>query len=556
MSTASVPNHTEHHVGVDVDAVGSSEDPPSTQEERIMNPLSDILDLLSSPLLFYPVAPPLKNDVRASESDVSDDCRRLRPIATEELLHTAATGIMRLVESYRGYSIYAQHFLQSDPWPTTSSKHLECSDSLRLNAVVNAKQLCSLISTIGTILTAATSAKNSNSASGPSSTGAKGALWSRLALEAAVKTSQVRGILTAAVDTLHKSLLISSDEEVLEASRKLLPQLLSCLSNCYSDASDPLCLSFSSDDVLNHGQLSSQQHTRIFTVKDGLTAARGTGSFRNNLGQILALSCQNASDNYIQNLRRVLTHKLSKRSVQRETPTGKELIDGGVADVLSEGDVILVAGAVTALGSIAQALTAWEGELSVTDAPNSNSRCEVSSDVIHRPLLDTLISIQKLDASCSTELKQPFATETHSPRNAIVDLKIVALRTLKVLAASGLLTSSTENKSGLPIDTGSTPSGESLHSSTALAKGDVIPTSHDVVEIVLFSLMSIVRNYGLDEVSKVSATKNDRSSPSSKVVAASIDVLSTACLSSTSEGTDPIYLPLVMNACQYYRIPG
>jgi hypothetical protein len=507
------------------------------------NLLRNVLELISSPLLSYPREPSLadKKEVNEKNSMNTEEERnksepRLRSVACEELLHTAAVGVKSLVSKTHKYSFDGQYFLQSDPWPIISWG----IDQTQLSDTVNSNLLCEIITSVGKILES--TQLSNRKCSGPH-TVAKGALWSKLAAADALRESQARGILAASSDLLHKCLLCTRDASVLKCSQSLMPKLLALLSDCYSNPADPFSLAFVPTYLPSTSTAIDQSNSE--RERDTIDGARRSGCFRTHLSQTIAMTCQNADENFMSNLFRVMNHKLSKLSGKAEGSMDVDSTGSSTGQTkstaisLSEDDLIVIAGSITALGSISEALASWRlfGTAKVENAHTTESTIERSCN---QQVQDAVISILDFPAA-SSELAQLPSTigapkESTVARNPYVDLEIVALRVLKGLAASGLFSHTTRISSVVPSS--STP----VHFDEAIKEKRMT---------VLTTLSNMVRAYAArDSSGATRAAINGRSSSYSKIVAAAVDVLGTACLTGVTEGTQcsslsRIYIPLV-----------
>jgi hypothetical protein len=504
------------------------------------NLLRNVLELISSPLLSYPREPSLadkkevneKNSMKTEEESNKSE-PRLRSVACEELLHTAAAGVKSLVLKTHKYNFDGQFFLQSDPWPIISWG----TDQTQLSDTVNSNLLCEIITSVGNFLES--TQLTNRKCSGPH-TVAKGALWSRLAAADALRESQARGILAASSDLLHKCLLYTSDASVLKCSQSLMPKLLALLSDCYSNPADPFSLAFVPTYLPSTSTAIDQSSSE--RERDTIDGARRSGCFRTHLSQTIAMTCQNADENFMSNLFRVLNHKLSKLSGKAEGSMDVDSAGSSTGQTkstaisLSEDDLIVIAGSISALGSISEALASWRlfGTAKVEMAESTIERS------CNQQVLDAVISILDFPAT-SSELAQLPSTigapkESTVARNPYVDLKIAALRVLKGLAASGLFSYTTRIPSVVPSS--STP----VHFDEAVKEKRMT---------VLTALSNMVRAYATrDSSGATRAAINGRSSSYSKIVAAAVDVLGTACLTGVTEGTQycsllRIYIPLV-----------
>ena len=446
---------------------------------------------------------------------------KLRSIACEELLHTAAAGVKSLVSKALKYNFDGQFFLQPDPWSVISMGSMECD-------AVSSELLCEVIASVGKILesTQLTSKKSSGSHSV-----AKGALWTKLAAADALRESQARSILAASSDLLHKCLLFTSDASVLQFSQTLMPKLLSLLSECYSNPADPFSLAFVTTYLPATAAAVDQSSSE--KERDTTDGARRSGCFRTHLSQTIAMICQNADENFMSNLFRVLNHKLSKLSGKAESSMEEDPTPLSTsrqqtsARSLVEDDLIVIAGSISALGSISEALASWRTLGIAKDENNHTTEFSIERSC-NQQVLDAVISILDLPA-VSSELAQFPSTigapkESTVARNPYVDLKIVALRVLKGLAANGVFSYTT--RISYPLGS---PSSSTVPFDEATREQRLT---------VLSTLSNIVGAYATrDSSGATRGAINGRSSAYSKIVAAAVDVLGTACLAGVTEGT-------------------
>ena len=502
------------------------------KESNSMKILSDVLDLLTSSLLFYPLGISIGDSEDSStQSDVhvlpilspskaisadgdekSVTRGKLRPIASEELLHSAAIGIRQLVHTTLKYDFNEQFFLGTDTWPNMSITSLNRPIGLTINCHV----ICRVMTAIGVIFKSESLTKSKNISSSIET----GAARSKTALRDSLHKSQSRGIFSAGIDLLHKCLILNCDKEVLECSRTLLPTILPWLSKCYSDASDPFGVTTVSSDAFNNAAGSvklpdvSSTSTSDNTSGRQITSGRKVGCLRVQFGQIIALTCRNADQNYISNLYRILGHKLS------QLPNSKSSIicdmkDSVIASLnLNQDDQVLIAGVVTALGSITIALTTWNFNFRNLEKENkkkSEGDFEYQSNLVlkeYNSLLNIINIILNLPTK-KADVIMPTVTsigippiENNSTTANFTELKVVVLRVLRDLASSGLM---------------------------SVVSDDTHCTS--------VALVNIVRSYDQREaVDQGNAARNGRSSSMSMIVAAAIDALSTICVSGVKEG--------------------
>ena len=489
--------------------------------------LKNVLELISSPLLSYPQEPSStekkevhdKNYMNAEEERDKSELK-LRSIACEELLHTAAAGVKSLVSKTLKYNFDGQFFLQPDPWSVISMGNMQCD-------AMSSELLCEVIASVGKILesTQLTSKKNSGSHSV-----AKGALWTKLAAADALRESQARGILAASSDLLHKCLLCTSDASVLQFSQTLMPKLLSLLSECYSNPADPFSLAFVTTYLPATTAAVDQSSSE--KERDTTDGARRSGCFRTHLSQTIAMTCQNADENFMSNLFRVLNHKLSKLSGKAESSLEEDPTPLSTsrqqtsARSLVEDDLIVIAGSISAFGSISEALASWR-TLGIAKDENTHTAESAIERSCNQQVLDAVISILDLPA-VSSELAQLPSTigapkESTVARNPYVDLKIVALRVLKGLAANGVFSYAT--RISYPLGS---PSSSTVPFDEATREQRMT---------VLSTLSNIVGAYATrDSSGATRGAINGRSSAYSKIVAAAVDVLGTACLAGVTEG--------------------
>jgi hypothetical protein len=510
--------------------------------------LSNVLELISSPLLSYPQETAKKEDIERNSSNTEEERNKsepkLRSVACEELLHTAAAGMKCLVSKTRKYNFDGQFFLQSDPWPIISRDN----DQTLQGDTLNSKLLCEIVTSVGEILELMQ--LTNKKSSGPH-TVAKGALWTKLAAADALRESQARGVLAASIDLLHKCLLYTSDAPVLKCSQTLMPKLLSLLPDCYSNPADPYSLAFVPTSLPSTSTAIDQSSSE--KERDTTDGARRSGCFRTHLSQTIAMTCQNADENFMSNLFRVLNHKLSKLSGKAESSMDVDSTRSSTGQTqntaisLSEDDLIVIAGSISALGSISEALALWRSFETAKDEIGHITESNIERGC-NQQVLDAVISILAFPATSSELVQLPSTIgapkESTVARNPYVDLKIVALRVLKELAASGLFSYTT--RISLPVGSSSpTP----VHFDVAIKEKRMA---------VLTTLSNIVRAYASRDPS--GATRgaiNGRSSAYSKIVAAAVDVLGTACLAGVTEGTQRrslsrICVPLVF---VHYFIP-
>lgn len=491
--------------------------------------LRNVLELISSPLLSYPKENSLGNEeCNDKNSVIAEEGRnksepRVRSIACEELLHTAATGMKNLVSTTLKYNFDCQFFLQPDPWSIISMGN----DTPQLSNSLSMNLLCEIITSVGKILESTQLSKKKSS--GPHSV-AKGAMWTKLAAADALRESHSRGILATSSDLLHKCLLYTRDSSVLKYSQTLMPQLLALLSDCYSNPADPFSLAFVPTSLPATSTAIDQSSTE--KERDTTDGARRSGCVRTHLSQTIAMTCQYADENFMSNLFRVLSHKLSKLSGKAENGTEDDLTRSGIikehntVHSLAEDDLIVIAGSISALGSISEALASWRsfGTANTANTHTAESTIERSCN---QQVLDAIRSILDFSTT-STELTQLPSTigalkEPTVARNPYVDLKIVALRVLKGLAASGIFSYTTR----IPLSVGS--SSTPVHADEAMREKRMA---------VMSTLSNIVSAYTTrDSSAATRGSVNGRSSAYSKIVAAAVDVLGTACLAGVTEGT-------------------
>jgi hypothetical protein len=520
--------------------------------------LGSTLNLLSSSVLYHPE----KELVKSSEGKASNveshyeekGCTSSsgapRFIAIEELLHTAATGMRCLVSSTRGYDFNKDHFFAADSWPLIPQSNDASSHNEACAVKISTSQLSATVTAVGQILTSLSSLKPNNES--VSATAGKGAAQSKVALKTALLNAQTRRIIAAAADLLHKCLLISADSAVLECSRSLLPQVLNILPTCYSDLSDPFSLASLS---AMHSMKSPVQTQQSGSSADRVIRdeARDVGSLRSHLGQIIALSCQGADEYYITNLIRVLNHKLSKLSLSSVSVNGSATANNTISDdTLTESDLVLIAGAISALGSTAEGIFSWmngsEEHVQQYEVPKAQAQVQVkaqshqnSTGSQSKAIVDNICNLL-LDAT-STILNLSGTVPPQSTRNVgavkepvvekdrFGEIKIVALKILKDFAARGLL--KVHDKT--PTGTSDVKVDEmQISSSPPISTG----VSNTVRITKIFGyLVDNVKSFSQREASGVSNIPlNGRSTTSSKIAAAAIDVLSTACLVGVAEG--------------------
>lgn len=488
--------------------------------------LLDVLDLLTSSLVFYPfgstvggsedvftisdvhVLPVLNSPSKINETDRnSEGVRTLRPIACEEFLHSAAIGVRRLVYTTLKYDFNEHSFLATDSWPNISTASV---DDISNISTIRPPQLCRVMVAISDIFASISLTKNKSISSSIET----GAARSRTALKDALHNSQSRGILAAGIDLLHKCLQLKCDVEVLECSRSLLTSVLPWLSMCYSDPTDPFSLTSLSYDVSNsiNGSVKipdvSSTSSSDNTSGRQITSGRKVGCLRVHLSQIIALTCKNADQNYISNLYRILGHKLTQLPIPSSTFSMISDDTDNIIVSLNEDDQILISGVITALGSITVALTAWKSSSINCDGNSIVSR-QYQSSLIEKEcnsLLNIINVILKFVTKKSDKISASVTslplTEAAPLRVQFIELRIVALRVLRDIASSALLRSSTDN-----------------------------------TKCSLAALVSIIRSYDQDEAVKpCNGARNGRSSGLSMVVAAAIDALSTVCVSGVKEG--------------------
>ena len=524
--------------------------------------LGHILNLLASSVLYHPGKDLIKNnegrltttEIHHGETNRINSTGTPRFIAIEELLHTAATGMRCLVSSQCGYDFNKDFFFEADPWPLIPNSSNHESSIVKINTA----QLSSTITAVGQILTSLSLFESNDQ--GVSASIEKGAAQSKIALKTALLNAQTRRIIAAAADLLHKCLLLSADSTVLDRSRTLLPQMLNILPACYSDLSDPFSLASLSAMHFFKSQARLQQSgssvDRILRDE-----ARKIGSVRIHIGQIIALSCQNADENYISNLIRVLNHKLSKLSLSTLSDNGSATTNKTApTDALTESDLVLIAGTISTLGFTAECIAAWmyrseehvqhqdmtEEQIQVHRQHNSkNKQSKAIVDSICNLLLDTISSILNLTV---TVLPQPIrnAGSVKDPvieKDRFGEIKIVALNILRDFAARGLLKLTDKRLLSNLV-------GEGEGVKMNITPATIIATSNTGRITTIFDfLVDYVKSFSLREASGVSNTPiNGRSTSSSKIAAAAIDVLSAACLAGVAEGAVG---PLLINPYIY-----
>ena len=524
--------------------------------------LGHILNLLASSVLYHPGKDLIKNnegrltttEIHHGETNRINSTGTPRFIAIEELLHTAATGMRCLVSSQCGYDFNKDFFFEADPWPLIPNSSNHESSIVKINTA----QLSSTITAVGQILTSLSLFESNDQ--GVSASIEKGAAQSKIALKTALLNAQTRRIIAAAADLLHKCLLLSADSTVLDRSRTLLPQMLNILPACYSDLSDPFSLASLSAMHFFKSQARLQQSgssvDRILRDE-----ARNIGSVRIHIGQIIALSCQNADENYISNLIRVLNHKLSKLSLSTLSDNGSATTNKTApTDALTESDLVLIAGTISTLGFTAECIAAWmyrseehvqhqdmtEEQIQVHRQHNSkNKQSKAIVDSICNLLLDTISSILNLTV---TVLPQPIrnAGSVKDPvieKDRFGEIKIVALNILRDFAARGLLKLTDKRLLSNLV-------GEGEGVKMNITPATIIATSNTGRITTIFDfLVDYVKSFSLREASGVSNTPiNGRSTSSSKIAAAAIDVLSAACLAGVAEGAVG---PLLINPYIY-----
>lgn len=520
--------------------------------------LGSTLNLLASSVLYHPDKDLVKhseekasnNESHHEEKGCTSTSGAPRFIAIEELLHTAATGMRCLVSLIRGYDFSKDHFFAADPWPLIPQCNNASSHSESCTVKISTAQLSATITAVGQILTSLSSLKPSKES--VLATAGKGAAQSKVALKAALLNAQTRRIIAAAVDLLHKCLLTSADSAVLECSRSLLPQVLNILPTCYSDLSDPFSLASLSAMHSMKSQVQMQQSgsSADRVIRD---EGRNVGSLRTHLGQTIALSCQGADEYYVTNLIRVLNHKLSKLSLRTVSDNGSTTVDNTVSDdALTESDLVSIAGTITALGSTAEGISAWmnggvellqqhevlegQGQVQVEARSNQNSKGVQSKaivDNICNLLVDTISTILSLSGKVTPQstrnadaLKEPVIE-----KDRFAEIKTVALKILKDLAARGLL-----NVHGKKATSSVDVKGDEMQIGISPAISTGTSNSGRITKIFDY-LVDNVKSFSQREASGVSNTPlNGRSTTSSKIAAAAIDVLSTACLVGVAEG--------------------
>ena len=524
--------------------------------------LGHILNLLASSVLYHPGKDLIKNnegrltttEIHHGEINRINSTGTPRFIAIEELLHTAATGMRCLVSSQCGYDFNKDFFFEADPWPLIPNSSNHESSIVKINTA----QLSSTITAVGQILTSLSLFKSNDQ--GVSASIEKGAAQSKIALKTALLNAQTRRIIAAAADLLHKCLLLSADSTVLDRSRTLLPQMLNILPACYSDLSDPFSLaSLSAMHFLKSQARLQQSGSSVDRILRD--EARKIGSVRIHIGQIIALSCQNADENYISNLIRVLNHKLSKLSLSTLSDNGSATKNKTApTDALTESDLVLIAGTISTLGFTAECIAAWmyrseehvqhqdmtEEQIQVHRQHNSkNKQSKAIVDSICNLLLDTISSILNLTV---TVLPQPIrnAGSVKDPvieKDRFGEIKMVALNILRDFAARGLL--KLTDKRLLSNLVGE---GEGVKMNITPATNIATSNTGRITTIFDF-LVDYVKSFSLREASGVSNTPiNGRSTSSSKIAAAAIDVLSAACLAGVAEGAVG---PLLINPYIY-----
>jgi hypothetical protein len=526
-------------------------------EDLNVDLLGSTLNLLASSVLYHPEKDLVKSSVGKSsnteshyeEKGCTSSSGAPRFIAIEELLHTAATGMRCLVSSTRGYDFNKDHFFAADPWPLIPKCNEANSHNESSSVKISTSQLSATITAVGQILTSLSSLKPSNETA--SATAGKGAAQSKVALKTALLNAQTRRIIAAAADLLHKCLLISADSAVLDCSRSFLPQVLNILPTCYSDLSDPFSLASIS---AMHSMKSPVQMQQSGSSADRVIRdeARNVGSLRSHLGQIIALSCQGADEYYITNLIRVLNHKLSKLS-STVPDIGSATANATVSDdTLTESDLVLIAGAITALGSTADGISCWmkgpeeqvqqhvvpegQAQLQVKARSNQNSKGlqnKAIVDNICNLLLDTISTILNLSGTATPQFTRNAGAvkEPVVEKDRFGEIKIVALKILKDLAARGLLKVH-EKKVASTLDV----KGDEMQISSSPPISTGTSNTGRIIKIFDY-LVDNVKNFSQREASGVSNIPlNGRSTTSSKIAAAAIDVLSTACLVGVAEG--------------------
>ena len=517
--------------------------------------LGHILNLLASSVLYHPAGKDLVKNDEGRLTTIENHhgvINRInsngtpRFLAIEELLHTAATGMRCLVSLQCGYDFNKDFFFEADPWPLIPQNNNSSCHNESSTVKIDTTQLSSTITAVGQILTSLSLFKSNDQ--GVSASIEKGAAQSKIALKTALLNAQTRRIIAAAADLLHKCLLMSADSTVLDCSRTLLPQVLNFLPACYSDLSDPFSLASLSAMHSLKSQAPLQQSgsgvDRILRDE-----ARNVGSVRIHIGQIIALSCQNADENYISNLIRVLNHKLSKLSLIIVSDNGSATTNKAAsADALAESELVLIAGTISTLGFTAECIAAWmyrieehvqhedmtEEQIQVHRYHNSKKiQSKAIVDNICNLLLDTISSIFKFAVTASPQSIR-IAGSVKDPvieKDRFGEIKIVALNILRDFAARGLLKISDKRQLSNLIG-----EGEGIQMNTAPAV--TIATSNTCRITTIFDfLVDYVKSFSLREASGVNNTPiNGRSTSNSKIAAAAIDVLSAACLAGVAEG--------------------
>ena len=508
-----------------------------------------VLDLLASSVLYHPEKDHVKHsggglntaECRHEEMSNTNANGAPRLLAIEELLHTAATGMRCLVSSTCGHDFSRDFFLEENPWPLIP----RCNDASTRHESsivrISTAHLCATIKAVGQILASLSLLRPNNE--GVSTSTEKGAEHTKVALKAALLNSKTRRIIAASSDLLHKCLLISADTAVLECSRMLLPQVLNILPTCYSDLSDPFSLgSLSAMHSLRSQVLVQQSGSSVDRILR--EEARNVGSLRNHVGQIIAFSCQNADENYTSNLIRVLNHKLSKLSLSTLTDNDNSIPNKTIsADALTESDLILIAGTITALGSTAEGIAAWmntsEGHVNVQDVSGGliqvqrhhigkRIQSKAVVDIITTLLLDTISGILNLTGSTVPQSTRNVgsAKDPVIEKDRFSESKIVALKVLRDFAGRGLLR----------INDNSDGDGDDLNTNSTECIVIEISNTGRITKILDY-LVDYVKSFSVREAGGVSNTPiNGRSTTSSKIAAAAIDVLSTACLMGVAEG--------------------
>ena len=289
-------------------------------------------------------------------------------------------------------------------------------------------------------------------------------------------------------------------------------------------------------------------------------------------------------------LYRVLKHKLCQvlsTSAASDIGTGTGMGMGRIIVPRTEDDQVLVAGVVTALGAISVAQAAWHALFANSDITSTNTTSttintintintteiiEIGADTMNESKTTNTVTVNDNEKATddllnviNTILLLPSIKPDTPPlgstlggvgglggaagkppgRPEYTELKVVALRVLRTLACSGLLTNNTktsvvDDSMNRAVTYNSSDDTKECNRDSLSSdnKGDNKSDRKTDIRAKTFSLLvGIVKGYDpIEAVKPVNGASNGRSSGMSSIVGAAVDVLSCACLARVKDG--------------------